>query len=301
MQAPEPLQGLVTASHGRHYSVECSDGQVRHCCPRGKRSEAAVGDHVTVQALSPEEGRITQILPRRNLLYRSDASRSKQFAANIDLLLVVTATEPQFSNELLGRALVAAHNEKIPTYILLNKVDLTALVAPALAQLEWVQALGVDVIQLSALDQTQTLAQLNPLLYNKTTLLLGQSAMGKSALLNALVPDAQALTKSHSLALGAGRHTTTNTRLYHLPHQPGCLIDSPGFQSFGLHHLDRTDLLHSFPEIEHAAHQCRFANCRHAKEPGCAVLQQVTTGEITAERYQLYTRLVAEYEARMQY
>src|SRR5699024_532944 len=161
-------------------------GNVRHCYPRGKRSEAAVGDHVTVQALGPEEGRITAILPRRNLLYRSDASRSKQFAANIDLLLVVTATEPQFSNDLLVRALVAAHSEKIPTTILLNKVDLKSLVAPALAQLAWVQAVGIDVITLSALDQAQTLKQLNPLLIGKTTLLLGQSAMGKSALLNAL-------------------------------------------------------------------------------------------------------------------
>jgi len=281
--------------------VECSDGKIRHCYPRGKRSEAAVGDQVQVQALGEEEGRIIDILPRRNLLYRSDTHRSKQFAANIDLLLIVIATEPQFSNELLGRALLAAHTEKIPTYIVLNKVDLEPLVAPARAQLQWVHAIGIEVIELSALDLSQTLARLNPLLYDKTTLLLGQSAMGKSTLLNALVPEAQAPTKSHSLALGAGRHTTTHTRLYHLPHQPGCLIDSPGFQSFGLSHLDQADLLHGFPEFEHPAQQCRFTNCTHRKEPGCGVLQHVKTGDITTERYQLYVRLLGEYEARTQY
>jgi len=141
---------------------------------------------------------------------------------------------------------------------------------------------------------------LRPRLANYTTLLLGQSGMGKSTLLNALVPDAQAATQEHSVALDAGRHTTTTTRLYHLPDRGGDLIDSPGFQAFGLRHLSVEDIEHGFPEFDKPRQACRFYNCTHQHEPGCGVLTAVASGEIAPERHALYVRLLQEKTASEQ-
>ncbi len=300
------VSGLVIAAHGRHYSVELPDGEVRQCYPRGKRGDATVGDRVSVSLQGVTEGAIEAIEPRRNLLFRSDQMRSKQFAANVDRLLFVLATEPEFSMDLAGRALVAATTAGIPTTILLNKADRTALLPRARERLANLAGAGAQIIELSAHDP-DTPARLAPVLAGRTSLLLGQSAMGKSTLLNALVPGAAAATREHSVALGAGRHTTTSSRLYHLPQDltrdgvPANLIDSPGFQGFGLQHLSREEVAHGFAEFEPYLGECRFYNCTHEHEPGCAILAAIDAGVIPPERHALYLRIVHENTAGERY
>lgn len=301
MKQPDLEQGLVIAAHGRHYVVELDDGSLRTCFPRGKRSEVAVGDRVMIAPAGAEEGTIQKILERSNLLYRADDNRSKLFAANIDQLFIVVATEPAFSEDLVGRALVAARHAGITPVIILNKTDLVRHLDASRQRLAWLSALEIPIIELNATDADETRQRLTPWLEQRTTLLLGQSAMGKSTILNALVPWARAQTQEHSQALGAGRHTTTTTRLYALPSGKGAIIDSPGFQSFGLHHLDATDIAHGFPEFRTDDFACRFHNCSHRHEPGCQVLERLEKGEIAARRHQLYTRLMDEHEARTPY
>lgn len=297
-RSPQALKGRVVSAHGRHYMVELEDGTLRKCFPRGKRSDATVGDYVMV-TLQGEEGSIDRILERRNLLYRSDEMRSKQFAANVDRLLIVVASEPLFSDDLAGRALVGAWSAGIEPIIIHNKADLPSAEA-ARQRLQPFKALGVPIIETNAMHVEATRRTLAPLLKGHTNLLLGQSAMGKSTLLNALVPDADAATQAHSQALGAGKHTTTATRLYRLP-EGGDLIDSPGFQAFGLYHLEPEDIVRGFPEFHKPMESCRFYNCSHRHEPGCGVLAALERGEIAPERHALYTRLLAENEARSTY
>lgn len=286
------VKGRVIAAHGRHYSVEIEDGTLIKCFPRGKKNSACVGDYVSISRQGQDEGALETILERKNLLYRSDESRSKQFAANVDQLLLVIAVAPPFSDDLLGRSLAGAWSAGIEPKILLNKVDLIDGMPAAQAKLAPFRSLGVPIIEICARDPISVQNDVLPLLKNKTSLLLGQSAMGKSTLLNTLVPLALAATREHSVALGAGRHTTTSTRLYHLPEAGGDLIDSPGFQGFGLLHLSREDIERGFPEFSaHRAH-CRFYNCTHQHEPGCGVLGALARQEIHPGRHALYLRLV---------
>lgn len=296
------LTGRVIAAHGRHYDVELDDGGgMRQCYPRGKKAgAAAVGDRVRILPEGVDGGVIDAVLPRANLLYRSDDMRTKQFAANVDQLLIVTAVAPPFSDDLLGRALAGAWSAGIEPVIVLNKIDLADGLAQARARLAPVAALGVLVLELSAHDNDAVQALLTPRLAGKTNLLLGQSGMGKSTLLNALVPDARAATREHSEALGAGRHTTTSTRLYHLP-GGGDLIDSPGFQAFGLQHLTPEDIVRGFPEFTEPAKLCRFYNCTHRHEPGCGVLESLAAGGIAPVRHALYERILDENAAGQRY
>jgi ribosome biogenesis GTPase len=288
----ERLQGRVIAAHGRHYSVEIEGGALIKCFPRGKKNDAAVGDFVIISRQGQDEGALESILERKNLLFRSDESKSKQFAANVDQLLIVIAVEPAFSDDLLGRALAGAWSADIAPIILLNKVDLIEGMPAAQARLAPFRSLGVPIIEICARDPVSVQSQVLPLLKEKTSLLLGQSAMGKSTLLNTLAPLAQAATQAHSVALGAGRHTTTSTRLYHLPEGGGDLIDSPGFQGFGLLHLSREEIERGFPEFSAHREHCRFYNCTHQHEPGCGVLAALARQDIDPARHALYVRLV---------
>lgn len=293
-------QGRVVSAHGRHYMVELENGSIIKCFPRGKKNDAAVGDRVEVSVQNADEGALETILPRSNLLYRSDEMRSKQFAANVDQLLIVVAVEPGFSDDLLGRALTGAWSAHMQPIIILNKIDLTHGLQEARKKLSVFVRLGVPVIELCAHEHGEVNRLLRPLLADKTTLLLGQSGMGKSTLLNALVPGALAATQEHSVALDAGRHTTTTTRLYHLPEEGGDLIDSPGFQAFGLRHLTTEEIEHGFPEFDQPRQSCRFYNCTHQHEPGCGVLGALSDGQIDPSRHALYVRLLQEKQASEQ-
>ncbi|MGF6841850.1 ribosome biogenesis GTPase [Paraburkholderia youngii] len=300
--------GLVVAAHGRHYLVAPEDGgALLQCFPRGKRSEVAVGDRVIYEPTSADQGVIVEIGERRNLLYRSDQYKSKLFAANLDQLLIVLATEPHFSEDLLGRALVAAEANELKPLIVLNKIDVTAALDGARKRLEPYRALGYPVLEVSIRMQPEAArATLTEHLHGHATLLLGQSGMGKSTLVNLLIPDAEVATREISTALNSGRHTTTFTRLYpllqsegtadlnHVNGAAGALIDSPGFQEFGLHHLTEGRLERAFPEFRPLLPNCRFYNCHHLHEPGCAILEAVADGRIRRERHALYAQLVHE-------
>jgi ribosome biogenesis GTPase len=287
--------GLVIAAHGRHYLVAPEDGgAMLQCFPRGKRSEVAVGDRVIYEPTSADQGVIVEIGERRNLLYRSDQYKSKLFAANLDQLLIVLATEPHFSEDLLGRALVAADANELKPLIVLNKTDVEAELPGARTRLARYQALGYTVVELSIKTQPEAArAALAEHLHGHATLLLGQSGMGKSTLVNLVVPNAEVATREISTALNSGRHTTTFTRLYPLP-DGGALIDSPGFQEFGLHHLTEGKLERAFPEFRPLLPNCRFYNCHHLQEPGCAILEAVADGRIAPARHALYAQLVHE-------
>lgn len=294
------LTGRVISAHGRHFLVkDMAREQILHCYPKGKKAGATVGDIVDITTAGDKQAVINNIHDRHNLLYRSDANRSKQFAANIDQILFVIAVEPEFSMELLGRTLIAANNAEVAITVLLNKSDLSGL-EKAYARLADIQKLDINIMALSAIDAVNTTSLLAPILANKNTLLLGQSGMGKSTILNVLIPEAMAATNEYSSALGAGRHTTTHTRLYELA-AGGALIDSPGFQAFGLNHLSVEELQLGFPEFDPYIDRCRFYNCKHLKEPNCGVTTAVSNGLISASRYQLYKRVVEENQANKRY
>ncbi|RKP52000.1 ribosome small subunit-dependent GTPase A [Trinickia fusca] len=292
----ERVQGLVIAAHGRHYIVspEGSAHTLVQCFPRGKKSDVAVGDRVIYEPTSADQGVIVEIGERRNLLYRSDQYKSKLFAANLDQLLIVLATEPYFSEDLLGRALVAAEANALKPLIVLNKTDVEAALPAARARLAPYASLGYEVLELSIKARPDHAREaLVDHLHGHATLLLGQSGMGKSTLVNLLVPDADAATREISTALNSGRHTTTFTRLYPLA-AGGALIDSPGFQEFGLYHLTEGQLERALPEFRPLLAHCRFYNCHHLHEPGCAILEAVTAGDIARERHALYAQLLHE-------
>jgi ribosome biogenesis GTPase len=284
--------GLVVASHGRHCVVETPDGERRICHPRGKKNQVVVGDQVQWLA-STDEGTIEKVEPRRNLFYRQDEIRTKSFAANLDQVLILIAAEPEFSEMQLTRALIAAEAEHITPVIALNKSDLTDAFARSLARLAPYTTMGYTVLQL-ALKQGQ-MSDLAQRLHHKTTLVLGPSGTGKSTLINQLIPNANVATGEISHALNSGRHTTTSTTWHWVDgDRKTGLIDSPGFQEFGLHHIDAMQLAAYMPDMKpHVAH-CKFYNCTHLHEPGCGVQAAVQSGAISASRYKLYGLLFAE-------
>ncbi len=289
--------GLVTAAFGRHYEVTLEDGSIVNGIPRGKKSLYACGDRVT---LGPRHGSEAQILshePRATLLYRSDEWKEKIIAANATQIVLVVATEPAFSAELISRALVAAHHENMRALIVLNKCDLAAQLPAARAQLASFVALGIPVIELSALSDARPLA---PWLADEISVLVGQSGMGKSTLVNALIPEANAATREISTALDSGKHTTTHARLYRLP-GGGALIDSPGLQAFGLAHLSRGEIELGFAEFLPYLGQCRFRDCRHENEPDCALKSAVTAGAIDAQRLAHFVTIASENERSQQF
>lgn len=282
------MDGRVIAAHGRQYVVELADGSRLSCFPRGKKSEIACGDRVDIQRTSDDQGVVEAIQPRTSLLYRSNEIRQKLIAANVDQILIVVATEPGFSDELVTRALLAAESEEIEPLIVLNKCDLADKLPAARQRLAILAGLGYRVIELSARDHAE---DLRPWLAGKTSVLIGQSGMGKSTLVNALIPEAQAATREISQALDSGKHTTTHATLYHLD-TTSDLIDSPGLQEFGLGHLDRQEIELAFREFRPYLGQCRFRDCRHHREPGCALTAALAEGRIDAGRFAIYQRIV---------
>ena len=281
------LEGTVVAAHGRHYLIELADGSTLPCFPRGKKSELACGDRVQLERSGEAQGVIDTILPRSSLLYRSNEFRQKLIAANVTLVVIVVATEPSFSDELVTRCLIAAESQDIEALIVLNKCDLIERLPEAEAALSPFARLGYSILHLSALGEVDAL---RTQLAGQTSVLVGQSGMGKSTLVNALVPTAGARTREISEALDSGRHTTTHATLYRLP-DGAALIDSPGLQEFGLHHLSRSELEHGFREYRAWQGHCRFRNCRHDREPGCAIRGAVESGDIDASRHDTFLRL----------
>jgi ribosome biogenesis GTPase / thiamine phosphate phosphatase len=292
-------QGEVVAAFGRQVEVlnEASGERVT-CVGRGKRMDAVCGDHVRFSRTGADatQGVIDSVLARTSVLFRRDAMREKVIAANVTQLVYVVAGEPPFSDELLSRCLAVAEAETIEAVIALNKCDLATARDRARAQLAPYVALGYPVVEIAAKPRSAEAQNVDPLrarLAGHRTLLIGQSGMGKSSLINALVPGARAQTGELSQALSAGRHTTTYSRLYRLPDQ-SALIDSPGLQAFGLAQVPLDRLAWCFREFRPLLGQCRFADCTHAHEPDCAIRLAVTAGGIEARRLEIYLRVAGE-------
>lgn len=296
--------GLVVAGFGRHVLVETETGERVICHPRGKKSQAVVGDRIRWLP-SQDEGTIEKIEERDNLFYRQDETRTKSFAANLDLVLILIAAEPEFSESQLTRALIAAEAERIKPVIALNKSDLAEPFGRAWAKLAPYRAMGYQMLPLAikpkaaeTVANDSQLAELNTLLKGKKTLVLGPSGAGKSSLTNLLIPAARVLTAEISQALNSGKHTTTSTTLYWIDQaRSTALIDSPGFQEFGLNHIAPMQLANCMPDLKAHAQDCKFYNCTHLHEPGCGVIAEVNSGSgasISASRYRLYGELFEE-------
>lgn len=305
--------GLVVATHGRHCVVELDDGTRIICHPRGKKSQSVVGDRVKWQAAA-DEGTIESVLERKNLFYRRDEVRTKSFAANLDLVLILLAAEPEFSETQLSRALIAAEAEHIKPLIVLNKSDLGAAFAQAWDRLTAYRQMGYTVLPLQlkqANEENDSLKALQAEMVGRTTLILGPSGAGKSTLVNALVPHARALTGEISQALNSGKHTTTSTSLYWVGERPStisegvagtAIIDSPGFQEFGLQHIPQNQLASCMPDLKQYVATCKFYNCTHLHEPGCGVLAalqkdecvNLQATEVSQRRHRIYAQLFDE-------
>ncbi len=255
------------------------------CQILGRHLRAVCGDVVQLR-LDGDAGIIEGLEPRSSLLYRSDAFKTKAIAANVSQIAVVVAARPSFSLELVQRCILAAEDQECASLLILNKADLPET-ADAAERLGLLTRIGYPLVTLSALTDATPLL---PYLQGQTTLLIGQSGMGKSTLINALFPDADAMTSEYSIALDSGRHTTTHTRLYRLDARSS-VIDSPGLQEFALQHLDGDALAHAFVEFRPFLGQCRFRDCKHETEPGCRLQEAVAAGDIDPARLHLFQTL----------
>lgn len=283
------VQGVVVAAFGKRFQVELSDKKRISCVTRGKKTDLACGDLVDIKLTDKHEGVVEATAPRKSLLYRSNAFKSKMLAANVTQIIIVLATQPSFYEALLNRCLVAAEAAHIKPIIVLNKCDLADR-DNALQKLALYTSLGYEVLPLSAKED---ISRLRPFLQGQSSILVGQSGMGKSTIINALLPDELVRTQEVSQVLDSGKHTTTAAHLYHLD-DDSQLIDSPGLQEFGLHHLSTDELEHAFVEFRPFLGKCRFNNCKHLQEPDCAITQAVADGKVTQERFAIYKMLRTE-------
>ena len=298
------MKGLVIKSTGSSYVVRMDDGSDAECHIKGNfrirgirsTNPVAVGDFVEVLTLPDGTNWITEIEERRNYIIRRATNLSKEshiLAANIDqVALIVTVNHPVTSTTFIDRFLATCEAYRVRAIIIFNKIDL--LTDEEQAQLADLRALyesiGYKTLELSAIS-CQT-SDILPLLEGKTTLLSGNSGVGKSTLLNALFGREMTRTGKISDAHDKGMHTTTFSEMYFLP--IGRIIDTPGIKGFGTIDFEKEEVSHYFPEIFEAGRECRFSNCTHTNEPGCAVQEQLITGDIAISRYESYLSLLGD-------
>ena len=284
------VEGRVVADFGREFLVEFPDKRRVVCTRKGRKQDAACGDFVEVKLTGAAQGSILRVGTRRNLLFRSDEWREKTLAANVDQVVILLAPKPPISEAFLNLSLVACEAARIPAVIALNKSDLPEHAA-SLATLAPYIAVGYTVISMSAKSDVSPLL---PHLEGKLSLLVGQSGMGKSKTVNALVMNEVARVGELSANLGSGTQTTTYSRLYRLDRDTA-IIDTPGFQSFGLFHLVEDQIGEAMPEFRPFLGTCKFNDCAHLNEPGCAVIGAANAGKITAKRLSFYQVLVEQH------
>ena len=283
------LTGQVIAAYGKRYLVELEDQRQISCVTRGKKTDLACGDVVDIQLTDNHEGVVEALQTRTTLLFRSNAFKSKLLAANVTQVVIVLATSPSIYEGLLNRCMVAAEAAGIKILIVLNKCDLPHN-NEAMTLLGQYTALGYNVLKLSA---KQDIAPLRAWLEGNTSVLVGQSGMGKSTIVNALIPELNVRTQEVSSVLDSGKHTTTAAHLYHL-NADSHLIDSPGMQEFGLHQLSVDELEQCFIEFKPFLGKCKFQDCKHLHEPECALQAAVKAGNISQNRLDIFHTLAKE-------
>ena len=288
----ESLDGLVVAAHRRHYAVELDGGGTIECVLKGRTTTLACGDRVEA-VREAGGGVIVAVAPRRSLLYRSDAFNEKLIAANVTQVLGVVASDVPVDEHLLNRWIVAAEAERCRFVLVVNKSDLPGAnqFAERFAQYA---ALGYRIVHVSAKGDVSPLASA---LRGEHSVIVGQSGMGKSTLINALLPGTKARTGELSDALRSGRHTTTSATLYRLPGGDGWIVDSPGMKVFGLAHCTQEAITGAFVDLRELVSHCRFRDCRHDREPDCAVRAAVAEGRVAPQRVALLQMLLRESAA----
>ncbi len=282
----QPLEGRIIARHGANLAVSDSDGKIHLCLSRQNLGHPVCGDRVVWHATETGHGVITALLPRTTELSRPDYSgREKPLAANITHLVIVLAPEPEPCEYLIDQYLVAAEKIGVKVLIALNKIDLLdEKQASAMSRRLMVyEKIGYQVVSISA-KQTDGLTPLIEQLQGETNILVGQSGVGKSSLIKALLPSLEIQIGRLSEATGLGRHTTSATTCYELP-EGGDLIDSPGVRSFRLGAIDPKQLEWGFREFRPYLGHCKFSDCSHLVEPGCALKQAVMDGKINQQRF----------------
>lgn len=286
--------GRVIIRYGAQVELEDTQRQQHRCLLRQNLPALVCGDRVVWQAGSDDTGVVVAMEPRQSLLERPDADNQlKPVAANIDQILVVAAPEPALDYDLVNRYLIAAEMTDIPPVLIINKVDL--LSGDALAELKKRIQVYADIGYHTVLATTKRergLDELHQRLRDKTSIFVGQSGVGKSSLIQELLPNEDLRVGALSEASGLGRHTTSVTRLYHFP-AGGELIDSPGVRAFRLGHASIMDITYSFREFRPYLGQCRFNNCQHDVEPDCALQAAVASGDISTDRFDSYQRIIS--------
>lgn len=292
--------GSVVTHHGATLIVEDADGALIRCVARQNLGALCCGDRVLWQRGRDGGGVVVTVEPRRSLLSRPDYSgRLKPVAANIDQVLVVIAPQPDFNEFLIDRYLAAIELiGNVEAGIIINKIDLLDATSRADVDARLATYARIGYTLLPASTRTaQGLAALRERLATRTSILVGQSGVGKSSLINALLPEREILTQALSAATGHGQHTTTATTRYPL-RDGGYLIDSPGVRSFELGEIDSSDLDRGFREFAAWLGHCRFSDCSHTVEPGCALLAAIERGELDARRLSAYRQLRAAIPRR---
>lgn len=290
-------EGTVVTRYSVHADVEDEQGQIYRCNLRRTLSNLVVGDKVIWrkgnEQLQGVSGVIEAIHPRKNEITRPDYYDGlKVIAANIDRIIIVSAVVPELSLNIIDRYLVVCENANIPAVILLNKVDLLSEEQrqQVETQLKIYQDIGYQTMMISA-KTGKHMQDLTALLSSGTSIFVGQSGVGKSSLINAILPEVNAQVGEVSELSGLGKHTTTSSRLYHLP-QGGDLIDSPGIREFGLWHLNAEQITKGYREFQYFLGTCKFRDCKHLNDPGCALKEAVEKGKIHPIRFNNYHNLI---------
>ena len=294
IKADKRRTGLVIVNYGKHQLLEDTDGKLHRSVARRGLQQLVCGDAVEWLPTGAGEGVIEVLQPRRNVLQRVDKNNStRPLVANIDQLIIAAAAEPPLDTFLIDKYTVAAELADCEPLIIVNKADLLSDTqrSNTEALFSELNDIGYTTLLTSAEENTG-IREFTEQLSGKTSILVGQSGVGKSSLIKRLLPDIDITTGKLSTASGEGKHTTTATTLYHLPHG-GKLIDSPGVRDFKLSKTSPLELGNGFREFHALQAKCKFNDCSHLTEPGCAITRAVESGKISARRYASYRSLLS--------